>query len=37
MKRSKPPQKAMSTTSGQKETAAEHVMKPQLKRFACGQ
>ena len=33
MKRSKPPQKAISTTSGQKKIAAEHATKPQLKRL----
>lgn len=37
MKRSKPPQKAISTTSDQKKIAAEHATKPQLKRLrgAC--
>jgi len=33
MKRSKPPQKAISTTSDQKKIAAEHATKPQLKRL----
>ena len=33
MKRSKPPQKAMSTTPGQKEIAVEHATRPQLKRL----
>jgi hypothetical protein len=33
MKHSKPPQKAISTTSDQKKIAAEHATKPQLKRL----
>jgi len=33
MKRSRPPQKAISTTSDQKKIAAEHATKPQLKRL----
>jgi hypothetical protein len=33
MKRSKPPQKVMSTTPGKKEIAAEPATKPRLKRL----